>query len=123
MPALGNHVVGVVEMQPTGQVDSLNQPITEPVVVQLVKNCMFESYVRGPEEHEDDTVSSFERAYAFLPYIAGVTTTITNAHYLQPQRADAQARRNYKVLGLPIIQYGRSGRPSHVWIVCEWREG
>lgn len=123
MPALGNHVLGIVEMQPSGQVDDLNQQITEPVVTQIVHGCMFESYVRGPEEHEDDTVTSFERAYAFLPYIAGVTTTITNSNWLQPQRADAQAQRNYKVLGLPIIQYARSGRPSYVWIICEWRNG
>jgi hypothetical protein len=122
MRRLGNHVVGIVEMQGT-QVDKLNQTIQAPVVTGLVRGCMFESYNRGPEEHEDDTITSFERAYCFLPYIEGVTTVLTNDHWLQPQRPDAEAQRNYKVLGMPIIQYDRSGRGDHVWIVCEWRAG
>jgi hypothetical protein len=123
MPRLGSHVVGIVEMQSTGHVDGKNQNITNPVVTQVVKGCMFESYIRGPEEHQEDTITSFERAYAFLPYIEGVTTTITNANWLQPQRPDAQAQRNYKVLGDPIVQYDSRGRGNHVWIVCEWRAG
>lgn len=143
----GGDLLGVVEMQPTTDpptLDAMNQPITNAVVVALVYGCVFEPIERGPVEEQTDTVTSHERAWAFLPYVQGigiptvdsgldlivdddgnpVPVVITNANYIQPQRATyTQAQRNYKVFGLPELQYDGDGLPEHVWVTCEWRAG
>jgi hypothetical protein len=140
----GGDTIGIVTMQPTGGKDSLNQPIVAPVVTQLVYGCVFEPIERGPVEEQSNTITSHERAWAFMPYVAGVgiptvdstgapvvdgsgnpvPAVITNANYLQPQRpSDAEAQRNYKVMGLPEVEYDMDGMPDHSWITCEWRAG
>ncbi|ORV92798.1 hypothetical protein AWC11_07290 [Mycobacterium interjectum] len=140
----GGEVLGIVAMQATGQIDALNQAIKEPVVAQYVYGCVFEPYTRGPVEEQTDVITSHERAWAFLPYVPGVgiptvdvngnpvvdgdgnpvPAVITNANYLQPQRPnDAQAQRNYKVQGLPEIEYDIDGVPDYAWVVCEWHGG
>jgi hypothetical protein len=142
----GAETLGIVEYQGTG-VDGKNQPVsTTPVVVQFVYGCVFEPYSRGPVEEQSDTITSHERAWAFLPYVPGigiptvdssgnpvvdgggnpVPATITNANWIQPQRltlGDAEAQRNYKVQGLPEIEYDPDGMPDHAWVICEWRAG
>lgn len=140
----GGETLGIAVEQPTGRVDSLNQPVTAKVVTQWVYGCTFEPYTRGPVEEQTDTITSHERAWAFLPYLPGigvptvdadgnpvvdgdgnpVAAVITNNHWIQPVRAnDAQAQRNYKVQGLPEIEYDIDGAPSYAWIVCEWQGG
>ncbi|MBZ4574701.1 hypothetical protein [Mycobacterium avium] len=140
----GGDVLGIVEFQPTGQVDSLNQAVKTPVVVAWVYGCVFEPYSRGPVEEQTDTITSHERAWAFLPYVAGfgiptfdaagnalldadgnpIPVVIDNGTWIQPQRPnDAVAQRNYKVQGLPEIEYDADGVPDHAWIVCEWQAG
>lgn len=140
----GGETLAVVEMQSTGGVDGKNQPITAPVVVAWVYGCTFEPYTRGPVEEQSDTITSHERAWAFLPYVPGigiptvdasgnpvldvngvpVPAVIGNSNWIQPQRPnDAQAQRNYKVQGLPEIEYDIDGAPVYAWIVCEWQRG
>lgn len=140
----GGETLAIVANQPTGDRDSLNQAITQPTVVAYVYGCVFEPYTRGPVEEQTDVTTSHERAWAFLPYVAGigiptvdvdgnpvvdgddnpVPVVITNANYIQPQRPnDAQAQRNYKVQGLPEIEYDMDGVPDYAWVVCEWHGG
>lgn len=140
----GGDTLAIVEFQPTGDLDGLNQPVTVPVVVAWVYGCVFEPYSRGPVEEQSDTITSHERAWAFLPYVAGVgiptvdqngnpvvdddgnpvPASINNSNWIQPVRPnDAQAQRNYKVQGLPEIEYDGDGMPDHAWIVCEWQGG
>ena len=131
----GGDTIGVVEMQATGQTDSLNQAVKTPVVTALIYGCVFEPLERGPVEEQSDTITSHERAWAFLPYVAGqgIPATVggspvflsmpTNANFLQPLRPDAQDERNYKIFGLPILEYDIDGQPDHVFITCEWRGG
>ncbi|MDY0112705.1 MAG: hypothetical protein RBS21_00335 [Corynebacterium sp.] len=133
----GGETLGIVEMIPNGTVDELNQNVRVPTVVSWVYGCVFEPYSRGPVEEQSDTITSHERAWAFLPYVAGsgipgidVTTgaqlfvSIDNATWIQPQRAnDPVAQRNYKTQGLPEIEYDIDGAPSYAWVVCEWHGG
>ena len=135
----GGDTIGIVEMQPTGAgVDYMNQEIEAPVLLYTVYGAVFEPIERGPVEEQSDTITSHERAWAFLPYVLGKgipTTSVddngntvfasmpTNANYVQPQRPDAQDQRNYKIFGLPELQYDIDGLPDHVWITCEWRAG
>jgi hypothetical protein len=134
----GGETVALVEMVPTGGVDGKNQPVTAATVVGWVYGCTFEPYVRGPVEEESDTITSHERAWVYLPYVAGLgiptvdangnpltaAAVITNSTWIQPQRPnDPVAQRNYKVQGLPEIEYDIDGAPSYAWVVCEWRGG
>ncbi|ETZ58038.1 hypothetical protein L841_5520 [Mycobacterium sp. MAC_080597_8934] len=140
----GGETVAVVQFQPTGATDSLFQPVKAPTVVAWVFGCAFEPYTRGPVEEQSDTITSHERAWAFLPYVAGfgiptfdqsgnplldsnddpIPVAIDNSMWIQPQRPnDALAQRNYKVQGLPEIEYDIDGSPSYAWIVCEWQAG
>lgn len=140
----GGETLGIAIEQPTGAVDSLNQTVTAKVVTQWVYGCTFEPYTRGPVEEQSDTITSHERAWAFLPYLPGVgiptvdvdgnlivdgdgnpvPAVINNNNWIQPVRPnDAQAQRNYKVQGLPEIEYDLDGQPSYAWIVCEWQGG
>ncbi|PQM44673.1 hypothetical protein C1Y40_05169 [Mycobacterium talmoniae] len=142
----GGDTIGIVTKTSTGQVDSLNQPITVESVV-WVYGCVFDIYSRGPIEQQSDTVSSEERAWAFLPYVvtaagAGIpivddsgnpvldgngnqvlVTSVSNSCWLRPKRPNALSQRDYKVLGQPEIEYDMDGEPDHAWIVCEWRAG
>lgn len=140
----GGETIGIVVEKPNGEVDSLYQAIKKLTVVQWVYGCAFEPYTRGPIEEESDTITSHERAWAFLPYLPGigiptvdengepvlddagnpVPAVIDNNTWLQPVRVnDAEAQRNYKVQGLPEVEYDIEGLPSYVWIVCEWHAG
>lgn len=140
----GGETIAIIAEQATGQVDSLNQAIKQPAVVAYVYGCVFEPYSRGPVEEENNTTTSHERAWAFLPYVAGigiptvdssgnqlvdgdgnpVPVTIGNDNWIQPQRPhDAQAQRNYKVQGLPELEYDTEGMPDHMWVTCEWQGG
>lgn len=140
----GADTIGIVEMQPTGGRDSLNQPIVAPVVTHLIYGCVFEPIERGPVEEQSNFITSHERAWAFMPYVSGlgiptvdssgapvvdgsgnpVAAVITNANFLRPIRPyDAVAQRDYKVMGLPEVEYDMDGIPDHSWITCEWREG
>ncbi|UXA06583.1 hypothetical protein KXD96_27995 (plasmid) [Mycobacterium sp. SMC-2] len=140
----GGETLGVVEMQASGHVDGKNQAVTSPSVVAWVYGCTFEPYTRGPVEEQSDTITSHERAWAFLPYVPGigiptvdvngdpvldtngdpVPASIGNSNWIQPVRAnDAQAQRLYKVQGLPEIEYDIDGLPVYAWIVCEWQGG
>lgn len=118
----GRDTIGIVSYADSGQVDALNEALqTESVT--WVYGCVFEPLDRGPIEEQSDTITSAERAWAFLPYLEGVTTAITNANWLRPQRPDPIAQRDYKVLGLPEIEYDMDGQPDHVFITCEWHGG
>jgi hypothetical protein len=140
----GSDLLGIGEWVPTGEKDRKNQDVTEFVVLHLVYGCVFEPYSRGPVEEQSDVITSHERAWAFLPYVEGlgiptvdddgndvvdddgnpVPAVITNASWIQPQRPiDPLAQRNYKVQGLPEIEYDGDGQPDHAWIVCEWHAG
>ncbi len=133
----GGETLGIVEMVATGAVDELNQAVRTPTVVAWVYGCVFEPYSRGPVEEQSDTITSHERAWAFLPYVPGsgipgidattqaqIVVSINNATWIQPQRAnDALAQRNYKTQGLPEIEYDIDGAPSYAWVVCEWQAG
>jgi hypothetical protein len=140
----GSDTIAVVTLEPTGDVDSLNKPITNPTVRALVYGCVFEPYSRGPVEEQTDTITAHERAWAFMPYVYGVgipqvdsnlnavvddngnpvPVVIGNADFLQPVRlGNPQAQRNYKIQGLPEVQYDQDGMPDHVWIICEWHGG
>jgi hypothetical protein len=132
-------------LQPTGSgTDRLNQAITQLTVVAWVYGCAFEPYTRGPIEEQTDTITSHERAWAFLPYVQGVgvptvdsggnpvvdgggnpvPVVINNNTMIQPVRAnDAVAQRNYKVQGLPEIEFDIDGQPEYAWVVCEWHGG
>lgn len=118
----GGDTIGIVTLAKGGTPDAMNQQ-SETATVTWVYGCVFEPLDRGPVEEQSDTITSHERAWAFLPYIAGVTTGINNANYLRPQRPDALAQRDYKVFGLPIIEYDIDGVPDHVFIACEWHSG
>ena len=140
----GGETLGIVAEQSTGTTDSLNQAVTAKVVVQWVYGCTFEPYTRGPVEEQTDTITSHERAWAFLPYLPGigiptvdasgnpvldangvpVPASIGNSNWIQPVRVnDAQAQRNYKVQGLPEIEYDIDGLAAYAWVVCEWQGG
>ncbi|BBZ09864.1 MULTISPECIES: hypothetical protein [Mycobacterium] len=130
----GGDTLGIVTKTPTGQTDSMGENITADSVV-WVYGCVFDIYSRGPIEEQSDTVTSEERAWAFLPYVPGVgipavdengnqvVATINNANWIRPKRPDALAQRDYKVMGLPELEYDMDGAADHVWIVCEWRAG
>lgn len=140
----GGDTLAIVTRESTGRVDGKNQPITTPTITAYVYGCVFEPYSRGPVEEQSDTITSHERAWAFLPYVSGlgiptvdvdgnpvldgngnpVPVTITNANWIQPIRPnDQQAQRNYKVQGLPEIEYDGDGMPDHAWVICEWQGG
>lgn len=133
----GGETIALVQMVASGSVDALNQPVRTATVTAYVYGCVFQPNTGGPLEQQSDTVTSQERAWAFLPYVpgAGVPGTdattgqpafvaIDNSTWLQPQRPNnPQAQRNYKVLGLPEIEYDLDGMPSHAWVVCEWQGG
>lgn len=132
----GGETLNILAPQGTGRYDSLNQEITQLSIAWTVYGCVFEPYTRGPVEEENDTVTSHERAWAFLPYVQGIgipgvdtngdqgVVSINNANWIQPQRPnDAVAQRNYKVQGLPEIEYDLDGAPSYAWVVCEWQGG
>lgn len=119
----GGDTLLIVTRVPTGQKDALNQDIFTEATVS-VYGCVFEPYSRGPVEEDSNTETAHERAWAFLPYIEGVTTGINNQNFIQPVRPGSPlAQRNYKVQGLPEIQYDLDGVPDHVWIICEYHEG
>lgn len=134
----GGDTLGIVTMAPSGQFDSLQQPIlTESVV--WVYGCVFDT--QHVTEHQDDTITSRERGWCWLPYVAGVgiptvnadgtpaldgngnpiTVDITNACWVRPKRADPMGQRDYKVFGEPVLEYDLDGQPDHVWVTCEWQ--
>lgn len=140
----GADTLGIGEWVPTGTRDSKNQVVTVFQILQYVYGCVFEPYSRGPVEEQNDTITSHERAWSFWPYVEGigiptvdadgndvldddgnpVPAVITNNSWIVPIRPnDVQAQRNYKVQGLPEIEYDGDGQPEHAWIVCEWHAG
>lgn len=116
----GGDTVGIVTKTPTGSTDSLGVAITSDAVT-WVYGCVFET--ERVSEEQSETVTSSERAWVFMPYILGVTTAIDNENWLRPQRPAALAQRDYKVFGLPAVQYDMDGQPDHVWVTCEWHGG
>ena len=140
----GGETLAVLAEQGSGQVDSLNQAVTQLAPIAYVYGCVFEPYSRGPVEEQSDVITSHERAWAFLPYVPGigiptvdssgnpvvdgsgnpVPVSIGNNNWIQPQRPyDAQSQRNYKVQGLPELEYDGDGMPDHMWVTCEWQAG
>jgi hypothetical protein len=140
---IGGDTVGIVSFSPSGQLDANGQQIFTQST-QLIYGCVFEPYSRGPVEEETDTITAHERAWAFLPYVPGigvptvdtdgnpilddngnpVPASIQNSDFVQPQRpGDAQAQRNYKVQGMPEVEFDMDGQPDHVFVVCEWHGG
>lgn len=118
----GGDTIGIVTKTATGTVDALNQPTYSESVV-WVYGCVFEPYSRGPVEEETDSITAHERAWAFFPYIQGVTTSIGNANWIRPKRPDALAQRDYKVQGLSEVEYDLDGQPDHVFVIGEWHSG
>jgi hypothetical protein len=139
----GGDTVGIVDFVPSGTLDSNGQQIFTSTT-QLVYGCVFEPLSRGPVEEETDTVTAHERAWVFFPYISGigiptvdsdgnpivddngnpVPAAILNSSFLQPQRpGDPQAQRNYKVQGMPEIEFDMDGQADHAFIVGEWHGG
>jgi hypothetical protein len=116
---IGGDTLGIVTLAPTGDLDSNGQQIFAESLVNVF-GCVFEPLTRGPIEEETDTITAHERAWAFFPYIEGVTTIINNANYIRPLRPDALAQRDYKVQGLPEIEYDMDGQPDHVFVAAEW---
>lgn len=116
----GGDTLLIVSKTPTGQKDSMGEDVTTDSVVS-VYGCVFET--ERISEVESDVTTSNERGMAFLPYVEGVTTGVTNENWIRPQRPDALAQRDYKVFGRPAIEYDINGQPDHVWIVCEWHGG
>jgi len=118
----------------------MNTEITSDSVV-WVYGCVFET--ERISEEQSDTITSNERGWAWLPYVAGagiptasesgnpildgdgkpVTTEIKNANWIRPLRSDPLAQRDYKVLGMPSLEYDLEGNPDHVWVICEWHGG
>lgn len=130
----GGDTVGIVTYTPQldshGNVltDGLNQPL-EPVRTVLWKyGCVFEP--EHVSEEQTNTITTRERAWVFLPVDAD-TTTITNANFLTPKRPaldedsanESTAQRDYKVHGLPVVEYDMDGQPDHVWVICEYDGG
>ncbi|SIC56426.1 Uncharacterised protein [Mycobacteroides abscessus subsp. abscessus] len=112
-PALDGHGNPVMDEQ--------NQPIKARTVVATIYGCVFEA--EHISEHQTDAITSTERAWAFLP-VTPDSRAIRNEHYLCPMRpAGDQSGRDYKVHGLPALQYDIEGQPDHVWIFCEWQPG
>lgn len=131
----GNDVVGIVTVASSGAVDALNAPVAASESVVWVSGSVFDIDL-GPREQQSDTITSEERAWAFLPYVPGQgipavdetgapvwVTAIDNRARIRPKRLEALAQRDYKVLGQPELQYTLDGVPDHVWIICEWRAG
>jgi hypothetical protein len=141
----GGDLLGIGSWVSTGVVDAKNQTKKTFVVAQYVYGCVFEPYSRGPVEEQNDSTTSHERAWAFMPYVDGygiptvdadgnelvqddgvtpVAAVMDNNSWIVPIRPnDAQAQRSYKVQGLPEIEYDGDGQPEHAWIVCEWQAG
>jgi hypothetical protein len=118
----GGDTIGIVTFSPSGELDSNGQEIFTPSVVNVF-GCVFEPLLRGPIEEETDTITAHERAWAFFPYIEGVTTNINNAQFLRPIRPDALAQRDYQVQGQSIVEYDMDGQPDHVFVAVEWHGG
>lgn len=118
----GGDTIGIVTYADSGTVDDNGQKILTSSVV-WVYGCVFEPYSRGPVEEETDTITAHERAWAFFPYVPGVTTNINNGNWIRPQRPDALAQRDYKVQGQSEIEYDMDGQPDHVFVVGEWHGG
>lgn len=135
----GGDTVGVVTKVASGQTDSMGQPITVDQVV-WVYGCVFEggmdfSSLGVIMEKQSDTFTASEQAWVFMPYVSGLgipaidaagnptTATITNGSWIRPKRPDAAQQRDYKVLGLPDVNYDFDGQPDHVFVACEWRAG
>lgn len=120
----GDTVLVIANPTPAGK-DSMNEDIpslpTNRVVAATVYGCVFETEHISEQQHE--TITSGERAWAFMPYTAD-TAAITNANWLRPQRPTGESSaRDYKVHGLPIVQYDIDGQPDHVWVICENQAG
>jgi hypothetical protein len=118
----GGDTLGIVTKTPTGETDSMGVAVTEDTLVNVF-GCVFEPLERGPVEEMSDTTTSSERAWAFFPYIEGVTTGISNANWIRPLRPDPMGRRDYKVQGRLEIEYDLEGQPDHVWVTCEFKAG
>jgi hypothetical protein len=136
----GGDTVGIVTKLSTGQKDSMGQAVTADSVV-WVYGCVFET--ERISEEQSDTITSNERGWAWLPYIPGigiptvdddgnelvdgegnpVTVEITNANWIRPKRWQPMAARDYKVFGMPAVEFDGDGQPDHVWIICEWHAG
>lgn len=117
----GGDTLGIVTKVPTGQKDSLNQPITTDSV-EWIYGCVLETLEYEINEHQTDTIAAFEKAWAFLPY-SSTTAAIDNGDFIRPKRPDANAQRDYKVNGRAVVQYDIDGRPDHVFVLCEWQGG
>lgn len=118
----GGDTIAIVTKAPTGETDSMGVAVTADSVVE-VYGCTFETLPHGPVEEMSDTTSATERASAWLPFLPGVTDAINNTNFLRPIRPCSTAQRDYKVQGLPLVEYDLDGQPDHVWIVCEYRFG
>lgn len=119
---VGGDVLGIVTLVDSGQTDSLGEPIVTESVA-WIDGCVFDIYSRGPIQQHTDTKTAEERAWAFFPYISGVTTDIVAGNVIRPQRPDALAQRDYHVFGRAEVEYDLEGQPDHVWVVCEWHGG
>lgn len=136
----GGDTVGVITSVPSGGKDALGgQPVTETVV--WVYGCVFGT--QHTTEEQDETITSAERAWVWFPYVDGigiptvdttgapivdpdgnpVTVMIDNSCWLRPKRDNPMGTRDYKVFGMPSIEYDLDGRPDHVWVTAEWRAG
>jgi hypothetical protein len=130
----GGETVGIVTYVPqvdgSGNplTDGLNQPL-DPVRTVLWKyGCVFEP--EHVSEEQTNTITSRERAWVFMP-VDPDTAKITNANFLTPQRPsldengadESAAQRDYKVHGLPLIEYDMDGKPDHIWVICEYDGG
>lgn len=136
----GGDTLGLVTKTATGQKDSMGVAVTGDEVT-WVYGCVFET--ERISEEQSDTITSNERGWATLPYVPGigvptvdvngnpvvdgsgnpVPADINNASWIRPKRSDPMAQRDYKVFGMPALQYDGDGMPDHVWIICEWHGG
>lgn len=131
----GGDALRIIAAVGTGQHDALGQAVLAESEF-TVTGCVFDIVSSGPFEEQTDVTTSTEKAWAFLPYVAGAgipvvdaagtaryLTVVDNTSRIEPVRPDALGSRRYKVIGQPEVQYDLDGRPDHVWIVCEWRAG
>lgn len=136
----GGDTLGIVTKTPTGETDSMGQQVTSDTVV-WVYGCSFET--ERISEEQTDTIVSNERGWAWFPYVPsiGIPTTdeygtpivdgsgnpvavqIQNSNWIRPKRLEAMAQRDYKVFGMPTLEYDGDGTPDHVWVICEWHAG